>query len=293
MLSSSRRPTALSVMKTNVPPRTRRARRDRCRSTRPCCRRRRAPRAAAGAPPQRRIPDRESIEKVGATANILYRTCSDSGGARGAHVASADSTVILAHSDRADASSGARDRDARRAVRQARRRDPVRFGGNKIRKLRIVAAAGAARGRRHADHVRRRPVESRARDRCICRTPWPSRGARRERLAPRQTDGQRAARSVARRRGALRAFPRRARSGDAGHRRPPSRGRPKAVRHSAGRIDAASGPRRTPLAVAELLSQIEPPHHRPFHLVWRNAGGSRCRLSPGRHRHARRRHQRR
>ena len=37
---------------------------------------------------------------------------------------------------------------------------PLGFGGNKIRKLQVVAAQALAAGRRHADHHRRRAVES-------------------------------------------------------------------------------------------------------------------------------------
>ena len=97
---------------------------------------------------------------------------------------------------------------------------PFGFGGNKVRKLQLVAARARGRRRRHADHVRR------ACNRITRARPprWPpSLGMRCVLVAngapPSPPDRERAAGSAAGRRGSLRRVPRGERTGD-GRRRP-------------------------------------------------------------------------
>ena len=73
--------------------------------------------------------------------------------------------------------------------------------------MRLVAADALARRRRHADHVRRRAVEPRARDGGGRGEAGLALRPRRQRRRARAADGQRAARPAARRRGALRRRP--------------------------------------------------------------------------------------
>ena len=74
------------------------------------------------------------------------------------------------------------------------------FGGNKVRKMRLVAADARRQAGRHAHHLRRRAVESRARDRGGRGQAGPALRARRQRHAHRPPDRERLAGEAARRR---------------------------------------------------------------------------------------------
>ena len=180
------------------------------------------------------------------------------------------------------------------AARQARRCDSVRVRRQQGPQAAARGGASARRRRRHADHVRRRAVESRARDGRGGRQARPALHSRRERRAAGAADRERAAGSAAGRRGALRRVTRGARAGDGrgGRRRLRATGRrPFVIPLGAS---TPLGAAAYALAVGELVDADRAARrHRPLDLVWRDAGRARRRLPAARARDARHRHQRR
>ena len=116
---------------------------------------------------------------------------------------------------------------------------PFGFGGNKVRKLALVAARAVADGADtlitaggvQSNHAR---ATAAAAAKLGLRAVLVANGE-----APRAADRQRAARRPARRRSRLRAVARRSRADDAAGRRAPARRRPQAVRDPDRRVDAA------------------------------------------------------
>ena len=159
--------------------------------------------------------------------------------------------------------------------------------------MRLVAADAHGRRRRYAHHVRRRAVESRARDRGCGGEARPSLRPRRQRRATGAADGNAllASCSAPRSRYVAVARGRDARDGSRGG-RSCAAGR-RAVCHPARRVHAArcGGIRH---AVTELLeADSAARRHRPRLVVRRHAGGSGRGLRAGGCAHASHRHQRR
>ena len=120
-------------------------------------------------------------------------------------------------------SAAARRRTA--PARQARRRDAVRLRRQQGPEAVVRGGTRAGGRRRHADHRRRRPVESRPRHRRGRREARHARGARRQRRAPVAGRRQRAARRLLGAEVVYVADARGARAEDAGDRRAPARAR--------------------------------------------------------------------
>ena len=168
-----------------------------------------------------------------------------------------------------------------------------------VRLRRQQGAQDGARGRRrdcrrcrHADHLRRRAVQSRPGDGDHGGAPGAALRARRQWRTAGTAHGQRASRSHGRRGDALRPFARgpRARDGGGGRRRA-AIGRP-ALRDSARCLDTARRRGVHRRRRRDARGHRSAGRHRSRLVVRRHAGGPRRRLRPCRHRNPRDRHQR-